>query len=64
MNPVQTNNQPDLGLNVATLTVFKLSRMSLWSLEPMREEKYPLKKCKSLTSEGKTHCSFAAYSQK
>lgn len=64
MNPVQTNNQPDLGLNVTTLTVFKLSRMSLWSLEPMREEKHPLKKCKSLTSEGKTHCLFAAYGQK
>lgn len=38
MNSIQrdTNNLPDLGLNVATLTVFKLSRMSFWSLEPMR----------------------------
>lgn len=57
MNPRDTNNLPDLGLNVATLTVFKLSRMSFWSLEPMRGEKHTLKKkCKSLKSEGKTDC--------
>ena len=56
--PIQINNKPDLGLNVATLTVFKLSRISFWSLEPTREEKY------SLTSEGKTYCLFVACSQR
>lgn len=42
MDPIKTNNKPDLGLNVATFTVFKLSRISLWSLEPMAEEKHPV----------------------